>query len=632
MKNKYLKEYIDYKVNTLDHLIKSGIQYDSIYESPLSPNYTQAVQHEYINNARINSTELLETKTTKNSNKLLTFILVIRNRNRRANACLDNLTSICKGLEDLVDIILVEEQLNDNFKPESDFNIKHILIDSTNEPFNRGMLLNIGVHYCNSDFFVAYDCDFVAKDISPLIKKVKELKDFKNIFFRCALYESEASIFSDGYRSELHPYSYVWIYNKTEVIKIGGFNTEIKGWGFEEVDLASRIARNNQKLIQIDQNFLHLTHTDNSRDKTNAKKNEGIFMQNIKIPDNLSSNKMLKNSSEKLIVFKYSRNEIFDNEDSIIYTKDADVYLIGKEKFKCKFISNLVNIDPTKEDPYKKYKTVNFISPDRLGGRPTWPWNKDNKTIGIVTASYNTNESIFSEHLNSISKQSEEYLQVIVDSFSETNIFDEWLRSTVSSVFIKHKSNKTKAIQLGADLIEPNSKYWLWLNSDDELYDDKVFSKFIKYAEQDEEQADCYYGRGIYFDTTTKKSKDVWINKEIELDPRKSFENQVGICQPSVYFRSSTKEIKESLETLKDSLVFDYELWIKLAHKGVGFKFIDENFSKFNLTDTNITNNRREEQLMQTLSMVERYYNRTNSNWRNRISDLKSRNLTGIMD
>ena len=154
----------------------------------------------------------------------------------------------------------------------------------------------------------------------------------------------------------------------------------------------------------------------------------------------------------------------------------------------------------------------------------------------------------------------------------------------------------------------------------------------IKYAEQDEERADCYYGRGVYFDTKTKKSKCVWINKEIELDPRKSFENQVGICQPSVYFRSSTKEIKESLETLKDSLVFDYELWIKLAHKGVSFKFIDENFSKFNLTDTNITNNRREEQLEETLHMVESYYNRANSNWRNRILDFKNRKLTGIMD
>jgi len=77
-------------------------------------------------------------------------------------------------------------------------------------------------------------------------------------------------------------------------------------------------------------------------------------------------------------------------------------------------------------------------------------------------------------------------------------------------------------------------------------------------------------------------------------------------------------------------MVFDYELWIKLAFQQVQFKYIDHNLSKYNFTDINITGNNRTEQLYQTCIMIKKYYGFVPLDWIKRYSGSKLNNADGI--
>ena len=77
-------------------------------------------------------------------------------------------------------------------------------------------------------------------------------------------------------------------------------------------------------------------------------------------------------------------------------------------------------------------------------------------------------------------------------------------------------------------------------------------------------------------------------------------------------------------------MVFDYELWIKLAFEHVQFKYIDHNLSKYNFTNINITGNNRTEQLYQTCTTVKKYYGFVPLDWIKRYSGSKLNNADGI--
>jgi hypothetical protein len=596
------------------------------YESSLSPNYRHVEDH-ILHNANKTRNECnISQYNNVVDEKILTFIICIKNRNIRTNICLVNLVQVCKEFDKQVDIILVEEKGHDlfidKFNTFQHTNLKYIQVNEYDKNiFNRSHLLNIGIKYATTKYVAMYDCDFLTYNISSLMKTLSYYFHHNNLIFRCSLYESEAM----NNKKKMHPYSYVWIYNKHIINQINYFNEDFENWGYEETDIASRILRNENKLIHIYNDFFHLSHEENTRNKDNKGNNYKLFRSNIIIPKNLRLIKHNPFHGEHILFLNYNEsNEIFNDQDAIIYTPQSlTVVLINKDLFKCKIIGNITEI-PFTDDVYNTFKTVNAFGFDTL---PLWFKNMNN--IGIITPMFNQNEDIYNIHLSSIKKQRDQnYIHITIDSFSKPNLLYKFFENNhPQSLFVQKKSKIVDAIQIGYTLICNSVHYWSWLNSDDELYDEHTLH-IVKEHICKMNNPDLLYGKGIY--VKENKTKSVNVCKEHERNPIESLLTHVGICQPSVYMKSKEEKIENCLFNLEENMVFDYELWIKLAFEHVQFKYIDHNLSKYNFTNINITGNNRTEQLYQTCTTVKKYYGFVPLDWIKRYSGSKLNNADGI--
>jgi len=609
-----LKKFIDSKFNKLNYYINKNIKFKTIYQSSLSKDYIHIPNHQLCNDNLIeNRCKINDYKINMNK-KILTFIIAIKNRNIRTNICLNYLVDAMKGYEELFDIIVVEEKSENLFIPNKSYNIKHIKIENRNRKFNLSLLRNIGIKQAKTKFVCMYDCDFLVKDISKLMKTLCYYYQDNNKLFRCSLYETHNIV-----REELEPYSYIWVYNIYILKEINYFNENFEGWGFEEVDLVSRqFSKNNNKLIHIFNDFLHLSHDNLSRDKIKLKNNENQFNKSILVPNNFYKVNFKLNNN--LIIINYdSEITILNDINSIVYLPNCcDVILVGEDNFKCNVVGNIVSI-PLDGKINNLYESIILLGFKKI----PYYFNLDKcrNSIGIITPSLNPPINIYEEHLNYINnQQSKNYVHITIDSYSNNSAIYKFFEiDNPRSIYIKNKSKIVKAIQNGYELLSNNCEYWLWLNVDDFFYNEKTLSIVEEYVFKNKD-IDIFYGNSIYKQYDTKEIKKAWINKNIEFNPIESFISHVGISQPSVYIKKN-KLTENCIYNISESNCFDYELWIKFAFKKLKFKYINEDLSIYNFSDGNITSSLREIQLRQTCAIVKEYYKFVPISWIKRLSD-----------
>ena len=610
-----LKKFIDSKFNKLNYYINKNIKFKTIYQSSLSNTFTQILNHKLCNDNLIeNECNINDYKINMNK-KILTFIIAIKNRNIRTNICLNNLVDAIKCYEELIDIIVVEEKSENLFIPNKSYDIKHIKIENRNTKFNKSILLNIGLKQAKTKYICMYDCDFLVKDISKLLKTLCYYYEDNSKIFRCSLYETHKII-----REELEPYSYVWIYNNNILKEINYFNEIFEGWGFEEVDLVLRqlSINNNNKLIHIFNDFLHLSHENSTRDKSNIKNNENQFKKSILVPNNFYKVNFKLNNN--LIIINYdSEITILNDINSIVYLpKCCDVILVGEDNFKCNVVGNIVSI-PLDGKINNLYESIILLGFKKIPD--FFNLDKCRNSIGIITPSLNPPINIYVEHLNYINnQQSKNYVHITIDSYSNNSAIYQFFEiDNPRSIYIKNKSKIVKAIQNGYELLSNNCEYWLWLNVDDFFYNEKTLSIVEEYVFKNKD-IDIFYGNSIYKQYDTKEIKKAWINKNIEFNPIESFISCVGISQPSVYIKKN-KLTENCIYNISESICFDYELWIKFAFKKLKFKYINEYLSIYNFSDGNITSSLREIQLRQTCTTIKEYYKFVPISWIKRLSD-----------
>lgn len=107
-----------------------------------------------------------------------------------------------------------------------------VVLQSDDKPFNRGKLLNIGFHLCNtdSDYFIFHDVDMLPQGKS----------DYVYPFCPKRLISGTIS----GKDIQNFPKSYfggVVGFNKKDFKKVNGFSNEYWGWGCEDNDLLVRL-------------------------------------------------------------------------------------------------------------------------------------------------------------------------------------------------------------------------------------------------------------------------------------------------------------------------------------------------------------------------------------------------------
>jgi hypothetical protein len=290
-----VSQWLYYLEATLTRLVRDGFKIESIYRSELSLLKPIESHELYWSSAEPISNYLPSALAGHKDGKLLTFLIAIKNRNRRTNIAIESLHRASADLSEFIDILVVEDYGVDSFTPCGNWeNLMHFRANSHADTgvWNKPKLLNFGLRVSKTKYVVMSDCDFMYANLQRLVDIVAYYKERSDLIFNFPLYETHASTFKengvDKERPQLYPYSYVWVFNRNMALKSNGFNEEFVGWGFEETDMVRRMLAGGSRLMHCPNiHAFHFTHSDAARMRDNN--NRDLFERNIMIPKNAPS-------------------------------------------------------------------------------------------------------------------------------------------------------------------------------------------------------------------------------------------------------------------------------------------------------------------------------------------------------
>lgn len=222
-------------------------------------------------------------------------------------------------------IIISEEYDN---KPSSDWILEEyknkfslIKVTSTKSEglFSRSNLINKGVEESTTSFICIQDCDVVIPKniyeyslnllhsgfdlVYPFNRKVKQIADkqsfLKNYDFKNIFTESEFRPNADGGMQFV---------NKKSFMKIGGYNTNFKGWGSEDNEFILRVILGNLKFIRLNNPLYHLKH---EKDVT-TRNNDNFLIKSYNLFNTNDVNALI-NQNEYLMNTTLKYNEKYNN-------------------------------------------------------------------------------------------------------------------------------------------------------------------------------------------------------------------------------------------------------------------------------------------------------------------------------
>lgn len=158
--------------------------------------------------------------------------------------------------------------------------ITHYVVD-IKDVWSRAVLLNYGVDKCKTGTVILSDIDFIYthgfwNNILDLLNHTV----LKKSFIGLALYETEKTIHDNNnnkvIRDKYEPYSACYIIDKNVFITVGGFDTKMIGFGWEERELQKRLLKNKVETIYTGLNYpycyvLHYSHTGKLRGTPSLK-------------------------------------------------------------------------------------------------------------------------------------------------------------------------------------------------------------------------------------------------------------------------------------------------------------------------------------------------------------------------
>jgi glycosyltransferase involved in cell wall biosynthesis len=197
--------------------------------------------------------------------------------------------------------------------------------------------------------------------------------------------------------------------------------------------------------------------------------------------------------------------------------------------------------------------------------------------ISVVTPSFN--QGVYLEAtLRSLLSQNYPDLEVIVIDGGSTDQSVAIIRRYAP--FLSHwesEKDRGQSHALNKGFAHVHGEIWTWLNSDD-LLEPGVLRRVADAFAEDPE-AGVVYGDCVYVgqdgETVIEKFPGEPYSRLRHLAHR-------FIAQPSCFFRTSMAPpaVREDLH-----YCMDYDLWLKLADRGVKFHYVPEVFSRYRLHD-----------------------------------------------
>ena len=197
--------------------------------------------------------------------------------------------------------------------------------------------------------------------------------------------------------------------------------------------------------------------------------------------------------------------------------------------------------------------------------------------ISVVTPSFN--QGMFLEAtLRSLLAQNYPDLELIVIDGGSTDLSVEIIRRYASSLsHWESEKDRGQSHALNKGFKYVHGDIWSWLNSDD-LLEPGVLRRVADVFAQDPE-AGVVYGDCVYVgedgETVIEKFPGEPYSRLRHLAHR-------FIAQPSCFFRTKMvpPAVREDLH-----YCMDYDLWLRLAARGVKFHYVPEVFSRYRLHD-----------------------------------------------
>ena len=205
------------------------------------------------------------------------------------------------------------------------FSFIKVISIKTEGLFSRSNLINNGVEESTTPFICIQDGDVVLpKDmyeyslslldsgfdlVYPFNRKVNQILDkqsFINDFdFENTPIKSEFRPNSDGGMQFI---------NKESFLKIGGYNTDFKGWGSEDNEFILRVISADLRYIRLNNSLYHLKH---EKDKT-TKNNDDILIKSYSIYNDTNDINALINQNEYLMKTALKYDEKYDKFHNVV--------------------------------------------------------------------------------------------------------------------------------------------------------------------------------------------------------------------------------------------------------------------------------------------------------------------------
>jgi predicted glycosyltransferase involved in capsule biosynthesis len=130
---------------------------------------------------------------------------------------------------------------------------KIIRVSGEKQFLGQAFSQNVGLRYATQSYICKVDIDYVL--VNPeLLTKCKEVIGTKS--FVCGLYRKQSA------------YTGFTFFEKNIALKIGGYNENIRGWGYDDVDFYFRLKNAGFKIVtlpNLDELIYHIPHDDNLR-------------------------------------------------------------------------------------------------------------------------------------------------------------------------------------------------------------------------------------------------------------------------------------------------------------------------------------------------------------------------------
>lgn len=232
----------------------------------------------------------IENQEPKINNKIINFILPLSGRYETFRRFIKNYEEVCLENDERTALVLLlfrnklDNSANKTMEYMIDLQIRYpeskLKVIPVDDEFARAMALEIGAAYCKDDeynilFFIDVDMIFTRQTLERI--RLNTVRD-KQVYFPIVYSEFDPTVVYNNKTITESPSHYLinsdtgyWrqfgfgivSLFKKELKKVGGFDTSIRGWGKEDVDLYDKFISFSSNITifrSVDPNLVHVFH------------------------------------------------------------------------------------------------------------------------------------------------------------------------------------------------------------------------------------------------------------------------------------------------------------------------------------------------------------------------------------